>query len=128
MTTYNDNAAPKPEATDPGVAAPVPGSAPSKLALACAFEAWQLVVARGEGITVTALAAVVDKHLAELRAWSREELQERAKAWVKANAYGCTSEDSYRSLGLLIDFVTDLYETDSPNSEPRHANENPKKQ
>lgn len=52
------------------------------------------------------------------RAFTREQLQESAKTWMKANADGYTKEGYYTSLGLLVDFVTDLFDgvnVDQPN-------------
>jgi hypothetical protein len=45
-----------------------------------------------------------------VRAWTREQLQESAKVWMKANSDGCIKDEYYASLGLLIDFVTDLFD------------------
>jgi hypothetical protein len=45
----------------------------------------------------------------EKRAWTLEELHTCAQKWMKQNADGYTKEGYYTSLGLLVDFVSDLW-------------------
>lgn len=42
------------------------------------------------------------------KSWTREELQESAKTWAKAQ--GSTLGKYHENLGLLVDFVTDLFD------------------
>lgn len=42
--------------------------------------------------------------------WTREQLQDSAKTWMQANEEWYTREEYYTRLGLLVDFVTDLFD------------------
>lgn len=50
------------------------------------------------------------------RCWTRDELQAAVKAWMRENADAYTREQYHASLGLLVDFVTDLF--DGVNVQP----------
>lgn len=54
---------------------------------------------------------VPDGHL---KCFSRELLIESARRWMRHHAEGCSQEWHMARLGLLIDFVTDLYDGKVP--------------
>lgn len=62
---------------------------------------------------------VPDRHL---KCFSRELLIESARRWMRHHAEGCSQEWHMARLGLLVDFVTDLYDGKiPPNTKPSDA-------